>query len=61
MKFTSCYGCGSVKMKKIELKQISGDGWRKTEILKATEETPEYYKIIEIWCPFCGIMYNPDV
>jgi uncharacterized OB-fold protein len=48
-------------MKKVELRQISSDGWCKTEDILATEETPEYYKIIEVWCPNCGIMFHPDV
>lgn len=61
MKSTLCCECGSVKMKKVELLVIGSDGWVQTETMEATEETPEYHKIIEVWCPSCGILFHPDV
>ena len=61
MKSTLCCECGSVKMKKVELKDIDSHGWNKTEDVLATEETPEYHTVIEVWCPVCGIMFHPGV
>lgn len=61
MKSKICCECGSVKMKKIELRDIDSFGMRKTEEMLTTEESPEYHTIIEVWCPVCGIMFHPGV
>lgn len=61
MKSALCCECGSIKMKKIELRDIDSYGMHKTEDMLATEGTPEYHTIIEVWCPNCGIMFHPDV
>lgn len=61
MKSTLCGECGSIKKKTVEQRVIGSDGWRITKEMDATEETPEHYEIIEVWCPNCGIMFKPGV